>query len=109
MESRDYGRVTGRSYELGRSEIHNFTNRTWRFADLREGEAVALTMRVTEWDGPSKDDYMDDLSDALSLDPNALRPSGGSSTDRALGVGGATCGLTLYYDIQVAQRQVEVG
>lgn len=107
-QSKDYGEVWGTSHELGRSEIYNFANETWQFADLRKGEAVALRMRVTEWDGLEEDDYMDDLSNTLSLDPSALKPSGGSSTDRALGIGNATCGLTLYYDILITQRQVEV-
>lgn len=104
-----YGQVTGESHELGRSEIHNFANRTWRYTDLHKGQDVALTMRVTEWDGASKDDYMDDRQNTLNLDPSSLRATGGSSTGRALGVGNENCGLTLYYDIDVVHREVTVG
>lgn len=109
LRSKDYGSVSGTSYELGTSEIHNFGNRTWGFANLRAGESVTLRMYSTEWDGPSKDDYMNNRSNDLTLTPSSLRPTGGTSTDRALGVGKSTCGLTLYYDVTIVQRQVEVG
>lgn len=108
-QSKSYGSVSGTSYELGRSEIYNFANETWSFANLREGESVRLRMYSTEWDGPSKDDYMNNRSNTLNLTPSSLRPAGGTSADRALGVGKATCGLTLYYDVTIVQRQVEVG
>ena len=107
-ESNGYGTVTGASRELSPDENWNIANKTWTFENLGQGEAMALTMSVTEWDGPSKDDYMNNLSNTLQLDPSSLLPSGGTRTDRALGVGKSTCGLTLYYDITVRQRQVQV-
>jgi len=107
-ESNGYGTVGGASRELSPNENWNITNKTWTFENLRQGEAVALTMSVTEWDGPSRDSYMNNLSNTLQLDPSSLAPSGGTRTGRALGVGNSTCGLTLYYDITVRQRQVQV-
>jgi hypothetical protein len=105
-ESQSYGSVIGISYSLMPEEIYNFANEDWSFNDLQAGQSVALTLSSTEWDGTSKDDYMNDRSNILTLTPSTLRPTGGTSTDRALGVGHSDCGLTLYYDVAIVQRQV---
>jgi len=105
-ESQSYGSVIGISYSLMPEEIYNFANEDWSFNDLQAGQSVALTLSSTEWDGTSKDDYMNGRSNALTLTPSTLRPTGGTSADRALGVGNSDCGLTLYYDVAIVQRQV---
>lgn len=105
-ESNSYGSVTGTAHTLEPTEIYDFTNENWSFNDLQAGQSVALTLSSTEWDGTSKDDYMNGRSNSLTLTPSTLRPTGGTSTDRALGVGNSDCGLTLYYDVAIVQRQV---
>ena len=107
-ETNNYGSVFGEDVELDKAEIHNFTNQTWKFTNLKSGEGVALTMRVTEWDGTEKDSYMNNRADQLSVNPSSLLPTGGTRTDRALGIGNQDCGLTLYYDITAIQRSVTV-
>lgn len=109
METNNYGRVTGRSHSLDTSENHNFTNQTWEFSNLTEFESVGLWLYSTEWDGTERDDYMNDLSELVWLQPSRLLPVGGRSTDRRLTVGKSTCGLTLYYDIVVVHREEPVG
>lgn len=108
LESNIYGSVAGADHTLGPEEIHNFANETWTFNNLREGQGVELRMHVTEWDGTEKDDYMNNRTEALTITPSALLPNGGTRTDRALGVGTSNCGLTLYHDVTVRQRQVTV-
>lgn len=105
-ESAGYGTVTGESKSLTINQDWNFANQTWTFDNMKAGDAVDLTLYVTEWDGAVTDGYMDNRSNTLSLDPSSLLPTGGTKTGRALGVGKSTCGLTLYYDITVRQRQV---
>lgn len=107
--SNRYNEFVGTSYELGPGEIHNFANETWKFSNLRQGESVQLNLYSTEWDGTERDDFMNNKRNSLRLNPSSLLPSGGTRSDRALGVGDADCGLTLYYDVTVVQRQVEVG
>ena len=109
LESPGYGSVTGTSYTLDKNENYNFANKTWSFTNLASGDGVTLRMAVTEWDGASKDSYMNDRSNSIQIVPSSLLPSGGTKTDRALGVGKSTCGLTLYYDVSAVQRQVQVG
>jgi hypothetical protein len=89
--------------------MRNFANRTWTFNNLSAGQGVRLTLSATEWDFTSKDSDLDDRSESLTVTPSALLPTGGTRTDRALGVGNARCGLTLYFDVVVRQRQVTVG
>ncbi|MCG6990228.1 MAG: hypothetical protein LJF06_18965 [Gemmatimonadetes bacterium] len=105
-ESKGYGTVTGESKLLSNNETWNFANQTWTFDNMKAGDAVDLTLYVTVWDGVAKDGYMNNRSNTLSLDPSSLLPTGGTKTGRALGVGKSTCGLTLYYDVTVRQRQV---
>ncbi len=108
LETNNYGSVAGEDIDLGKEDIHNFSNQTWTFTNLKSGEGVVLRMRVTEWDGTNKDDYMNDRDDQVTVNPSSLLPTGGTRTDRALGVGNADCGLTLYYDITAIQRSVTV-
>lgn len=56
METNNYGRVTGESHSLDRSENQNFTNQTWKFSNLTQDETVGLWLYSTEWDGTQKDD-----------------------------------------------------
>jgi len=107
-ESKGYGTVGGTSKALKNDEIWDFADQTWTFDNMKAGDAVDLTLYVTEWDGTVKDDYMNNRSGNLSLDPSSLLPTGGTKTGRALGVGKSTCGLTLYYDVTARQRQVQV-
>jgi hypothetical protein len=106
METNNYGSVTGAHATLDREELDNFPNKTWSFTNLKSGDAVSLTMWVTEWDGTSKDGDMNNKSNTLQLTASSLLPTGGTKTDRALGVGNGDCGLTLYYDISAIQRTV---
>lgn len=108
FETNNYGKVTGRSHELDTGEMHNFTNRTWKFSDLAAEDFVRLEMFVTEWDGPSKDDYMDHLSWPTFLVPSELLPVGGRLTDQSFQVGKDTCGLKLIYDVRVAHRELPI-
>jgi hypothetical protein len=52
---------------------------------------------------------MNNRSESLTITPSSLLPTGGTRTDRALGVGNARCGLTLYHDVTARQRQVTTG
>lgn len=108
-ESQGYGSVTGTSKTLKSDETWDFGNKTWTFENMKEKDAVTLTLYVTEWDGTDKDDYMNNRSNSLEIVPSSLLPTGGTKTDRGLGVGKSTCGLTLYFDVTARQRQVEVG
>ncbi len=108
LQTDNYSSVLGRSHTLNTAEIHNFANRTWQFSNLTEDQGVLLTLYSTEWDGTVKDDDMNNRSNARKITPSTLLPVGGRSTDRALGVGTSTCGLTLYYDLEVAHREVPV-
>lgn len=107
-ESKGYGSVTGVSKALAPNKNWDFANQTWTFENMMAGDAVDLTMYVTEWDGLSKDSYMNNRSNNAQLNPSSLLPTGGTNKDLALGVGTDKCGLTLYYDVTARQRQVEV-
>jgi hypothetical protein len=107
-QSTGYGQVTGDSHPLSTTEIHNFGNQDWTFSNLDAGDAVKIEMWVTEWDGAEEDDYMNHRRASLDVVPSSLLPTGGSRTDRALGVGTGNCGLTLYFDVNVRTRLVNV-
>lgn len=109
LESFNYGSAAGISRALSPEEIWNFTNETWTFSNLSAGQGVQLTLFATEWDGTNKDDSLNNRSNSLTITPSSLLPTGGTRTDRALGVGNANCGLTLYYDVTARQRQVTTG
>jgi len=109
LESFNYGSVLGISYTLSPGEIFNFTNETWTFNNLSAGEGALLRLYATEWDSANKDGGMNNLTDSQTITPSSLLPTGGTRTDRALGVGNALCGLTLYYDVTARQRQVTTG
>jgi hypothetical protein len=108
-ESFNYGSAAGLSRALYPEEIWNFGNETWTFNNLTAGQGVELTLFVTEWDGTNRDSDMNNRSNSLTITPSSLLPTGGTRTDRALGVGNANCGLTLYHDVTVRQRQVTTG
>jgi hypothetical protein len=107
-ETNNYGLVSGVDEELNTGDIHNFPNETWTFNNLKSGEGVKLQMWVTEWDGTDKDDYMNNRTASLTIVPSTLLPSGGTRVDRALDVGTENCGLTLYHDVTVRTRVVNV-
>jgi hypothetical protein len=109
LESLLYGSVAGLSRALSPEEIWNFGNETWTFNNLSAGQGVQLTLFATEWDGTSKDSDLNNRSNSLTITPSSLLPTGGTRTDRALGVGNAQCGLTLYHDVTVRQRQITTG
>ncbi len=109
LETANYGSVLGQSVSLGKNASDNFANKTWSFVNLKAGEGVVLKMAVTEWDGTSKDSDMNNKSKSTTITPSSLLPSGGTKSDRGLGVGDSKCGLTLYYDVTATQRQVSVG
>jgi hypothetical protein len=109
LESFNYGSVAGISYILSPEEIRNFSNETWTFDNLSAGQGVRLTLYATEWDRTNKDGDMNNRSESLTITPSSLLPTGGTRTDRALGVGNARCGLTLYHDVTARQRQVTTG
>jgi hypothetical protein len=105
-ESKGYGTATGESKLLSNNQTWNFANQTWTFDNMKAGDAVDLTLYVTDWFGLAKYTYLNNRSNTVSLVPSSLLPTGGTKTGRALGVGKSTCGLTLYYDVTVRQRQV---
>lgn len=107
-QSAGYGKVTGLSKQLAPDENWNITNETWTFENLKDGEAADLTLYATEWDGTSKDDYMNNRKETRKLVPSKILPNGGTKTDMAVGVGTSTCGLTLWFDVKVRERQIEV-
>ncbi len=107
-QSTNYGTVNGTSHDLSTTETYNFTNQTWTFNNLKLGDAVKLDMWATEWDGVSKDDYLNNMHASLNVVPSSLLPSGGTRIDRALGVGKTTCGLTVIFDVTVRTRVVSV-
>jgi hypothetical protein len=108
-QSLNYGSVAGISRSLLPEEIWNFGNETMTFSNLSAGQGVQLTLFATEWDTTSKDGYLNNRSNSLTITPSSLLPNGGTRTDRALGVGNATCGLTLYHDVTARVRQVTTG
>jgi hypothetical protein len=108
-QSSGYGSVTGNSRTMSPEELWNFGNETMTFSNLRAGQSVELTLFATEWDIASKDGYLNNRSNSLTITPSSLLPNGGTRTDRALGVGNATCGLTLYHDVTARVRQVTTG
>jgi hypothetical protein len=109
LSTAGYGTVTGTSHVLDTGQTDNFANQTWSFTNLSAGEGVLLAMAVTEWDGLDKDSYMNNRSDGVELVPSTLRPAGGSMVNETLDVGNTKCGLSLVYDLNVVQRQVQVG
>lgn len=105
-ETTNYGKVTGSNMKLQAGETGNFTDQSWTFSNLDAGQGVTYKLYVTEWDGLSKDDYMNNLSKTASLVPSSIRPSGGTEKDRQLTVGTSTCGLTVFYDVSITKRDV---
>lgn len=109
LETFDYGSIAGISHMMAPEEINNFTNQTWTFNNLREGQGVELRLYATEWDVSSRDSDLNNRSSSVTITPSALLPSGGTRIDRAVGVGDARCGLTLYHDVTVRLRTVTTG
>ncbi len=108
-ETTNYGKVTGANMSLKAGETGNFSDQSWTFSNMAAGEGATYTLRVTEWDGLAKDDYMNDLGKAAELVPSSIRPEGGTEKDRQLSVGTSTCGLTVFYDVTVVRREVPTG
>jgi hypothetical protein len=108
METANYGEVFGEEHTLDVNKTYNFPNKTWSFPNLKAGSQVELEMSVTEWDGLNEDSYMNNRQEGVEIVPSSLLPNGGTRTDQKLDVGSTVCGLTLYYDVTVAQRQIKV-
>lgn len=106
LQSRGYGSVTGAATSAGPRETIQFANETWRFNNLRSGDQVELRLRATEWDGTSRDDYLNDRTISgdfnIPIDPQ-------DATNASLSVGTDNCGLTLHFDLSITTREVEVG
>lgn len=103
-----YGTAFGQMYRLEAQETGNFPNQSWTFSNLIEDDGVNFTFFVTEWDALAKDDYMNNRSTTVDLIPSDIRPNGGEERDRQVSVGVNTCGLTMFYDVDITRRDVPV-
>jgi hypothetical protein len=102
----NYGTALGQMYRLEAGETGNFPDQSWSYSNMSDVDGIALRLYVTEWDALAKDDYMNDRSEVVQVVPSFIRPNGGIERDRTVAVGVSTCGLTLYYDVNITRRDV---
>ena len=98
----DYNSPFSRNHQKGKGETIDFTNRTyvWRGLSAPEG-AVQVTFWGSEWDGPTKDSRMKNISDTRSVIYDT-----GKKT-RTVTVGSGACKLRLYYYATWTPRRLE--
>jgi hypothetical protein len=105
FQTDNYNSVAGENYQKMPGTRIDFTNRTWSFNNLRNGDVVRVRLRGTEWDLTSRDPDMNDLTDSITW---TMSSSLSSRTGQRLSIGNNDCGLTLVYDLGVETRQVPI-
>lgn len=106
MESDGYGNVLGKAYPAKGGETIDFTNKTFSFKDLKDGELVALRLYASEWDGPVVDSGMNNRRGLKEFQLSDRQPIG---TLKALEISASgDCTVSLVFDQQIDKREVEV-
>jgi len=107
-ESNGYGSVLGEAFWRAPGELINFANRDFEIASLAPGEAFAVSLIGSEWDGLERDSRMDHRSGGASV-VLTEGSAAGTFRDRRVEVGDdADCGLALVWDYSVTRRMVAV-